>query len=198
VHVFDEPAQIDDVAFFPWEWVGTAEQQLNYFTPTGPVEAVIGHWDTVDFGNSDHMVPVKALQEKLGDIAIYTGHDHGEGLVQVAGVDVYRTGSMQPYTHAEDPDGDLYVTLTVEEALARDDLRDKCVRILLEPGEDMPDLDCLQLTRKPVDGPDEEGVEIEVGIGAFNLHETLADEFRENEVPDQVQDFIKERIGAFN
>jgi hypothetical protein len=88
--------------------------------------------------------------------------------------------------------------LTVEEALARDDLRDKCVRILLEPGEDMPDLDCLQLTRKPVDGPDEEGVEIEVGIGAFNLHETLADEFRENEVPDQVQDFIKERIGAFN
>lgn len=202
VYVLDVPATVSGVAFFPWEWVGTAAMQVHYAPMPAPadypVEAVIGHWDCVDFGHDEHMVPVAALREKFGpDISFYTGHDHGEGPVEVKGATVNKTGSMQPYTHGEDPEGNLYVTLTPEEALARDDLHDKCVRILLQPGEDMPDIDCLQLTQKRADATEADVVEIEVGIGAFDLQATLADEFRENEVPENVQGFIKERIGAF-
>lgn len=199
VWVITQPYQLDDVAFFPWEWVGTAAMQVEYFQPTGPVEAVVGHWDCVDFGHDEHMVPVKQLREKLGaDIVFYTGHDHGEGEVEVNGATVIKTGSMQPYTHGEDEAGEMYVTLTPEEALARDDLKNKCVRILLPPGEDMPDIDCLQLTMKRPDAAndDEELVEIEVGIGAFDLNQVIEDEFNENEVPDAVRGFIKERLGA--
>lgn len=198
VHVFNEPGQIDDVAFFPWEWVGTAEQQLTYFEPTGDVAAVVGHWDTVDFGNRDHMVPAKALMAKLNPARIYTGHDHGEGETEVEGVPVFKTGSMQPYSHGEDAAGEMYVTLTADEALARaDELKNMCVRILLEPGETMPDIDCLCLTKKLADREAEE-IEIgEIGLGGFDIHAVLAGEFAENDVPPPVQDFIKERMGAF-
>lgn len=197
VTIVDMPTQIEDIAFYPWEWGRTAEDQV--FVGKGEIWAAIGHWDLMSFGGDDsHIAPTAALcaahNEPLG---IYSGHYHEEGLFEVAGSVVQCTGSMQPYTHAEDPSGELYVTLTAEEALARDDLRDKCVRILLEPGESLPEIDCLQLTQKRVDS-DAEEVELgEVGVGAFNLNETLAEEFHENAVPEPVQNFIKERIGAF-
>jgi predicted phosphodiesterase len=199
VTVLDYPALIAGVAFYPWEWGRSAQEQAEDFGKQS-ADIAIGHWDLMSFGGDDsHICPTHELLAQLNDdVMIYSGHYHDAGEFMVDEVPVTCTGSMQPYTHAEDPDGNLYVTLTVEEALARDDLKDKCVRILLEPGEDMPDLDCLQLTQKRVDAEQEE-IEIhQVGIGAFDLHAVLADEFNENQVPDQVQSFIKERIGAFN
>lgn len=195
----DQPAAFDNVACFPWEWgVSALAQVEDFLFDSEHIEHAIGHWDLMSFGGDDsHMAPTKAIVEKFGEkVGIYSGHYHEEGVFPVDGVDVHCTGSMQPYTHAEDPRGVLYVTLTVAEALARDDLRDKCVRILLEPGEALPDIDCLQLTAKKVDVAQEEIV-VEVGIGNFDIHAVLLDEFRENDVPEVVQSFIKERIGDF-
>lgn len=201
VIVLDEPAIHSGIALYPWQWDKTALQQVEELAaPEDEVQAVIGHWDLMSFGGDDsHICPTAALCAKFKEpLAIYSGHYHEEGLFGVEGVVLQCTGSMQPYTHAEDPNGELYVTLSVDEALEHAaELKNKCVRILLEPGQELPDIDCLQLTQKRVDA-DVEEVELgEVGIGAFNLSETLADEFRENDVPEPVQNFIKERIGAF-
>src|SRR3546814_19137811 len=65
-------------------------------------------------------------------LTIYSGHYHLPGEYEVDGHTVVCTGSMEPYSHAEDPSGDLYVTLTLAELEARDDLHDKCVRVLLD------------------------------------------------------------------
>jgi DNA repair exonuclease SbcCD nuclease subunit len=195
VRVVNETTVIEGVALYPWQWDTTAEEQVARFGSSCPI--AIGHWDLQDFGgDTSHMVPAKALA-KWGVSTIVSGHYHLPGEYEVDGIPVICTGSMQPYTHAEDPAGDLYVTLTVDEALARDDLGNKCVRILLQPGEDMPEIDCLQLTNKRADVEADELEISDIGIGGFDIHKTLADEFTSNEVPAEVQTFIKERMGAF-
>jgi DNA repair exonuclease SbcCD nuclease subunit len=141
--VVDQPTVIDRIALFPWEWDKTAEQQLLE-VPSGPVELAVGHWDLKSFnGNTDHLCPVSGIISRLKCDKIVSGHYHKAGVYQIDGVEVICTGSMQPYAHGE---GDMYVTLSLTEALSRDDLVDKCVRLVLEPGEDPPDLDCLALT----------------------------------------------------
>lgn len=192
VHIVDDYTVIDDVAYFGWDWSSTAAEQVARLS-TGPalgIKHVVGHWDLIDFGgDTSHMVPVKQLLAINPNIEIYSGHYHIEGVHTVEGVNVNCTGSMQPYAHGE---GDMYVTLTVDEALARDDLYDKCVRIMLQPGEILPDIDCLQLTSTREAAVDEP-IEIEIST-VFNMHDTLELAFAENEVPDQVQIFIKEKL----
>lgn len=198
VEVLNEPKAIDGIMYYPWEWTRTALEQVQQYGSRS-CHTAIGHWDLIDFGgDTSHMVPVEALLALNPNVDIYSGHYHEEGVFPVAGVNVQCTGSMQPYTHGEDPEGKLYVTLTVEEALARDDLYDKCVRIKLEPGEVMPDIDCLQLTRMRVDGEVEE-VELDaVGAATFNVEENLNKHLDEQEVPQPVRIFIKEELGALD
>lgn len=194
VTTLDTPSIIEGVAFYPWEWGCAAADQVI----TEAAHAAIGHWDLMSFGGDDsHMAPTVELVQVHGEnVKIYSGHYHEAGDFPVRGITVHCTGSMQPYTHAEDPKDELYVTLTAEEALARDDLRDKCVRILLQQGEDLPDIDCLQLTHKRADAELTEIDVGEIGLGAFDLNAVLETEFADNEVPEPVQGFIKERIGA--
>lgn len=200
VIVLDAPACHDGIAFYPWQWDRSALEQVEQNHSHG-CEAAIGHWDLMSFGGDDsHIAPTDALMEAHGgNVSVFSGHYHEEGIFKVGDISVTCTGSMQPYTHAEDPNGDLYVTLTPDQIaeIDPDELRDKCVRVLLQPGEELPELDCLQLTSKRADAESEEIELGEVGIGAFDLHAVLAEEFNANEVPDQVQGFIKERIGAF-
>jgi predicted phosphodiesterase len=201
VVILDQPACHDGIAFYPWQWDRTALEQVEHNHSHG-CKVAIGHWDLISFGGDDsHIAPTDALMAAHGaDVQIFSGHYHEEGIFKVGDVNVLCTGSMQPYTHAEDPNGDLYLTLTTEQlaGIDPDELRNKCVRVILNPGEEMPDVDCLQLTSKKADSEAEEVELGEVGIGAFDLHAVLAEEFAGNEVPDQVQGFIKERIGAFN
>lgn len=191
VIVLDEPWQYQGYAFFPWQWGVPALDQLDAIE--GPIHTAIGHWDLQSFGGDDsHMAPTRALVEKFGPIEIHSGHYHTTGDYEVDGITVHCTGSMQPYSHAEDPSGEMYVTLTVDEALNRDDLRDKCVRLILEPSEEVPLIDCLQLTHQR----QRETIEIEVNLGEFSLAQTLDEEFSDKCVPEGVQTFIKERLVA--
>lgn len=193
-----------DIVCFPWDWTMTAAEQVGtwHLGPDHEVKAVVGHWDMMSFGGDEsHLCPVEALQKNFGeDIEVYSGHYHEEKDYEIGGVTVHCTGSLQPYAHGE---GDMYVTLTAEEALAQaEQLKDKVVRIRLQPGEVMPDIDCLQLTSQRVSAEGEEaidGSEIEldaVGATAFNLDDTLNANLDENEVPDPVRVFIKEKLGA--
>lgn len=194
VVIVDEPMAIDGMMLYPWQWGVSALEQVQ----PNDCDIAIGHWDLKSFGGDDsHICPVKALLALNPNLTIYSGHYHEEKTYDLDGVDIHCTGSMQPYTHGEDPDATMYVTLTLEEALARDDLENMCVRVILEPGETLPPIDCLQLTTMRADQEAEEIDMGEIGIGAFDIKGVLAEQFRENQVPDQVQTFIKEKMGDF-
>lgn len=196
IQVVSEPIAVQGMMLYPWQWEVTALEQVEKYG--GPsCDIAIGHWDMKDFGgDTSHMCPAGALKALNPNVVIYSGHYHEEKDYEVEGHTVHCTGSLQPYAHGE---GDMYVTLTADEALAQaEDLRDKCVRILLQPGEDLPEIDCLQLTRKLVDQEAEELEVGTVGLGSFNMEATLEQEFETNEVPTEVRDFIKDRMGAAN
>jgi hypothetical protein len=98
-----------------------------------------------------------------------TGHVHLAETFTRDGLDVVVHGSMLPYAHGE---GFPYVTLTLAEARTMIDVKDLCVRIMLQPGEVFDlELDCLQLQ---VVRP-EEAEQISVELGEFDLMALFAE-----------------------
>jgi DNA repair exonuclease SbcCD nuclease subunit len=199
VVVVTSPTVLGDVALFPWEWDRAALDQVEDLKDHTNVGSVVGHWDLKSFGGDDsHLAPTEALLEAFGDdLNIYSGHYHTAGDYKVGNIVVHCTGSMEPYSHAEDPEGTTYVTLTLEELKEVDegDLKDKCVRVLLEEGEEMPtDLDCMALTGKRV--TKESADYSSLDISSFSWKELL-DEKLEPLTP-VVKEFIYDRLGEDN
>ena len=127
------------------------------------LEAVFGHWDIQDWGG-DNVIPTKLLKGKKIPLAV-SGHDHLAREEKRDGVHIIVTGSMQPYTHAEDAYGEFYKTVTLEQ-LAEIDATNLNVRVLLKEGESLPaDLDCLSLTAKRITDEDEK---LEVDTSDFD------------------------------
>lgn len=140
-----EPVVYDGLLLVPFNMFGYGDLE-NYITPD--VKAVFGHFDVVDFGGLN-VVPTE-LFAKHGISHVYTGHDHVARVERRHNVEITVTGSMEPFTHAEDPEGKAYVTLTLAELAGRD-VTNMNVRILLADGETLPtDIDCLSLTAKRV------------------------------------------------
>ena len=162
--VDDVPVRIEDHVFIPWHPFITAEEMVEEHKEIiqGATVAV-GHWDVT--GSTTNLVPKKSL-EALGIQEIVTGHDHTPR--KIGNITV--VGSMQPYSHGEDPNGRMYITCTLADL--PDDVTNKCVRLILGPGEEVPTIDCLQLQ---VVREGEEGVEMEVDFEAFDI----ADLFRQ-------------------
>lgn len=188
--ILDRPAVVGALAFFPWEWDRRADDQVADIDDAVGVEHAIGHWDLSVFdGKDDHLAPIEALRAAFGsDVGLWSGHYHKAGVYLDGAVNC--TGSMLPYAHGE---GDLYVTLTREEALLRDDLHDKHVRLLLAPGEDEPDIDCLALTHKRVRPEAEEGLQEDtVSVDDFDFHRIVRERIHDRDPV--VRGFIEERM----
>lgn len=157
LHSHRSPAWHRGVAFFPWEWDRTAAEQVQEIGEgSDRIKHAVGHWDLKSFGGSDaHLAPTALLKATFPSLeAIWSGHYHSEGDYVVAGHTVGCCGSLEPYSHGEDADGTRYVTLSLDDALSQaDTLRHKCVRIRLNPGEELPQLDALAVTAERVRGP---------------------------------------------
>lgn len=193
LHIVRRPAVINDVAVFPWEWDRSALEQVEDVRSETPLAAV-GHWDLELFdGDGKHMAPTKALHEAFGKIGIYSGHFHTPGVYTVDGIDVVCTGSMQPISHGEDPDKSLYITVTMDELnnMRPCDYYNKHVRVLVKPGEEIPDLNCLGVSHKRLveESETHQGV---ISPASFDWTERLAQ--RISTLSQPVQDFIIERI----
>jgi predicted phosphodiesterase len=159
--VRNEPLVLNGFGFVPYHAFKPTVDLVSAL-PRG-LEAVFGHWDIVDFGG-DNVIPTKLMADQGVKLAV-SGHDHVARTERFHGVDVIVTGSMQPYTHAEDNNGEWYVTLTLDE-LEPEAVKDKNVRILLREGETLPaDLDCLSLTAKRVTSEEEK---LEVDTSDFD------------------------------
>jgi hypothetical protein len=154
----------------------------------------VGHWDLVDYGgDTGHLCPASELR-KHGVQNIYSGHWHLAGDYDVDGVNVKCTGSMQPMTHAEDPEGKMYVTLTYDEYIREDiDLTDKYVRVIVGAGEDVsPPETCLGFKVQVKEQEPEE--QERVNLGDFDIKKILDQKLTEYNVPDPIQKEIKANL----
>jgi len=196
VMVVTAPIVVDGIALFPWEWDRSAEAQAEDLKDYTDLAIAVGHWDLKSFGGDDsHLAPTELLRELLGDnIVLYSGHYHTPGEYKVANVVVHCTGSMEPYSHAEDPDSTRYVTLTLGELDALDpgDLKNKCVRVLLEEGQEMPvDLNCMALTGKRINA--EAADYSSLDISEFSWKSLLNAKLEP--LTEEVREFILDRLG---
>lgn len=182
-----KPEVIGSVAYFPWEWDKRADDQARSID-FGGVEAAVGHWDLSLFeGKDTHLAPVSVVP---AGVDMWSGHYHVAGEYKVGGRVVNCTGSLQPYTHGEDPDGVLYVTVTRDAAL-EGEWYDKNVRVLIRRGETLPDIEAMSVIGKIVD--DEAPVVAEkVSLDTFNWNGILKSKL--DPLDQRVQDFIYERL----
>lgn len=180
---------------------------------TEPLElaAVFGHWDIESFGGSDHnLVPYKELARVTK--RIYTGHVHlpetfmidsdGNRSKSATHCEVTVVGSMLPFSHGEDPTGEYYVTKTLTEyyeEIEKDHLafNTKSLRILLKPGEEMPeDVKAAQITYKYVDKEEKE--EVEVNVASFSFETIFKETMTENNVTDELSEKTWTRYKELN
>lgn len=195
IHVVRTPQTLCGVVFFPWEWGRTALEQLDdikLWTSTA-----IGHWDLVDYGgDTGHLCPAAELKAK-GVSRIVSGHWHLADTYTVDSVQVECTGSMQPMTHAEDPEGKMYVTLTPEEYARTDPdtLKDKYVRVR---GGDITGIEapptCLGFKTEKVSK--EQVVMEKVTLGDFDIQKIIDKNLTKHEVPKDIAKQVKENLGA--
>ena len=203
--VSDEPigfvASEATLGFAPWHPFKNAAEiadELCTASPTEEFTAVFGHWDVDDFGGENpNLIPTEQLMDITG--VLITGHVHKPERRTIDGVDVLITGSMLPYAHGEDLTGETYRTVNLEEArrlVENGEARDLCLRVLLEPDDELDfEIDCLQLRvhRGSVDEVDQS-----VDFEAFNM-KTLWDEiFAEKGVSSETTDDLWGRLRSSN
>lgn len=192
LHVVSKPYRYKTLAMFPWEYERTALEQVADLAGE-EVHDAIGHWDLAVFdGKDDHLAPVAALTEAFGaSVKIASGHYHKPGPYTVNGVVVDCTGSMQPYTHGEDPEGRLYVTKPLAEVLADPAaFRNKYVRVIVAEGEEIPEIDCLGLSH--LRQKTTAAVRDTLSLDDFNWQKILQECI--TPLDPRVQSFIKERV----
>jgi hypothetical protein len=100
-------------------------------------------------------------------------------------------------THAEDPKGTMYVTLTAEEyrRTSAADLHDKYVRVLVKAGDSIdPPPTCLGF--KVQTAAEEQRVTETVNLGDFDIDKILDKHLVEKQVPEPVAKEIKEHLGG--
>lgn len=210
IRVIDTPTVIDRIGFMPWDPFMSAEQQAQQLVklaggPTGlgehfKLDAVVCHCDVKHYGGDTfNVLPAETLRSLTG--LVVTGHDHTKRTINKNYMVVRVTGSMQPYSHGEDPDHTMYLTLSTEEL--RDikvDLTNKYVRVMLRPGEDAPAApNCLGFKTQLL-GAKEEESDITVEFESFdtvNLFKGILEELKVS--PDfskLVMDKFQEQLNA--
>lgn len=169
VKIIRGKAQVhESILFVPFNAFSTPEEQLSPFVGQ-TFKAVVGHWDVTEIAGAhqSQLLPFDIAQEMAP--LIVTGHDHNPRCLWWeqgdAGVSVFVVGSMQPYSHAEDPEELFYTTMTLDDLAKRPTgCRGKHLRVLLKRGEEFnppPGLDPIAITFK-YEGVEEEQKEIDV------------------------------------
>ena len=164
------------LALFGYDAFKSAAELANQLTANCNYLAAFGHWDLTSHGSDFNLVPTEVFAELKIPVA-YTGHIHKAQTIERHGVTVHAVGSMQPYAHGEQAEGDLlYQTLTLDEFNARnpESFKDVNLRILLK-GDEVFDtqLDCLSLVFKHV--ADDEAEPLDVAYDSFNSDNILTE-----------------------
>lgn len=183
VHFFEDRAKgtTCKIGLIPWHPLKTALEMVNdHAVELEGCDAVFGHWD-VDrrLEGTDNYIPATRLLE-LGIPLAITGHDHLAREVSVDGLRTIVTGSMQPYGHDQDPDEQIYITMSVDEAqlavsLDPDVFKDNCLRVIGDWDDEWPN--CLQFTTKAASEQAADEALAEVQVAEFSLNDLWIESF---------------------
>jgi predicted phosphodiesterase len=168
------------VGVLPWHPFRNSKEMARELGNEGyrEYDLVVGHWDRVTFDENPHnAIPLFELRPYTK--VVVSGHDHRPYDEMIDGVRVLFPGSLQPYAHGEDPEGNVYVTLTLDElkeALAASPGRfhDMAVRVALRPGEQIDfEVDAWAVTTKPIADNGEDFVDISMQTESFDMMDIL-------------------------
>jgi DNA repair exonuclease SbcCD nuclease subunit len=177
------------LAFFGWSPLIPAADLIKQVLVKDGI--AFGHWDVDLRSDPFNQIPTKELAAQ-GFVKAYTGHVHLPQTFTRNGVEVAVTGSMLPYAHDQDPTGETYVTLTLDDvrAAGAGALKDKCVRIKLKQGEVFDaQIDCLHLQ---VEHEAIEQQTIDVSIEEFDLQKLFSDVLVDHQVPTDIQTKVRD------
>lgn len=143
---------LDFVAYhpFPEQRVSFEDRSAECWSEAEHIIS-FGHWDSLDILDSGYT----PCQDTLDNSSlVVSGHEHSYKLYKYpfdkSGSPVLFTGSMQPYSHAEDPDNLIYVTIdqdNIDQYYGSDALKFKCVRIYCDSNFALKEnLTCLALS----------------------------------------------------
>ena len=182
------------LALFGYDAFKSATELANQLTVNCNYLAAFGHYDLTSHGSDFNLVPTEVFAALKIPVA-YTGHIHKRQTIERHGVTVHAVGSMQPYAHGEQVEGDpLYQTLTLDEFNARnpEDFLDVNLRILLK-GDEVFDtqIDCLSLVFKHIAEDDAEP--LDVAYDSFNSDNILTECL--DGVSANLADWIRTRLG---
>lgn len=194
------------IGLLPWHpFINSRDMAKKLTADDYEFDLVVGHWDRVTFDDEPHnCIPLNELRPycKL----LVSGHDHNACEYELGDVKIMYTGSMQPYSHAEDPDGEQYVTMTLEAVkakLAEDPtfFHDKALRVQLKPGEKVDiAIDAWAITTKLIQDNGEDFVDISVQAESFDTIDVISRCMTKHEVTpataEKVLAMYKERHNA--
>ena len=161
----------------PFEDCNVEPGLLARLKSTGPLISV-GHWDSLSILDKGY-IPTQDLLN-LSDVVV-SGHEHTyreyEYPFDKQKNKVLFTGSMQPYSHAEDPDSEIYMTIKEADLVKYDAAKSfqyKCLRIECSPLFVLTEsIDCFALTHKVIEEVKKE-TEIETEqVDVNNYNQTL-------------------------
>lgn len=130
------------------------EMEISDHYARSPKKISFGHWDSVDIIGAGYTPSAELL--KASDLVV-SGHEHTykESFYPThPDTPVLFTGSLQPYSHAEDPDKEKYMTVKAEDLSNYDlskDFKYKCLRIECTPSFAPTEaIECLSLSFKVI------------------------------------------------
>ena len=185
------------IGIIPWHPFKSAAELVQELADNGTdYRAVFGHFDEKSYGGSEfNVIPYEVLS-KFTDHVV-TGHIHtANDYTGPGGMRVTITGSMQPYSHGEDPNGEFYVTIPLADLINNPNgFKDKNIRVLVKPGDEVPEVDCLSMVLKNVEVADEETEgDIEVELGDFDIDKIFSNCLGENGVGSSVAEKIQNKF----
>lgn len=205
-HVFPDGTT---VLLVGWNITNSVAQAVLQAEDVGlTINAVVCHLDRISYGNDENVIPYDFLNAH-GVALVVSGHEHKPYTFMEGNLRAIGTGSLLPYSHAEDVDDGYYVTYKgwesfseTYQAQGKNFFYFKHVRVFLEPEylESFAELelDCLSLQVHKLDQLEELEVEGEtqVVIESYNAKSIWKSTSAELAVPDEQSQLLWAEIEA--
>lgn len=130
----------EQILFIGWNITQSACEALIKAKDEGynNITTVVCHLDKISYGNEDNVIPYEFFAAQ-GIKMVISGHEHKPYHFFEQGMEIIGTGSLLPYSHAEDDGEEIYVTLnSINEYLAyfeENDVADKHIRLILDEAD---------------------------------------------------------------
>lgn len=153
----------EEILFIGWNITTNACKALLAAIEDGykSITTVVCHLDKISYGNDDNVIPYEFFAQQ-GIKMVISGHEHKPYYFYDQGMEVIGTGSLLPYSHAEDDGEEIYVTLhsinEFEEYAQEHNIHGKHIRLILDEADqervgELKDVNTLSLkiVKKGVD-----------------------------------------------